>query len=265
MVTADGRVKIADFGIAKATTKMQTGAFLTATGTTVGTPAYMAPEQAMAQDVGPWTDLYSVGCMAYELLAGNVPFHDTDAPMAILLRHVNEPIPAVQVDRARRRPADLGLDRAPAGEGPDERTQYAPSTPGTSSRRSCIALLGPRWRREARLLERTAQVDTPKPLTPAPFEGTSAEPVVSGEFESFAWGAPATPEIEPEPRSSRNRHPRRSPRRRRLRRRSLCGRQSRSRNRSPSRRRPRRSCRRRRRPCRARSGPRARGATRFRS
>ena len=53
MVTSDGRVKIADFGIAKATTQMQTGAFLTATGTTVGTPTYMAPEQAMAQDIGP--------------------------------------------------------------------------------------------------------------------------------------------------------------------------------------------------------------------
>jgi serine/threonine protein kinase len=93
MVTADGRVKIADFGIAKATTKMQTGAFLTATGTTVGTPTYMAPEQAMAQDVGPWTDLYSVGCMAYEMFTGRVPFHDTEAPMAILLRHVNEQMP----------------------------------------------------------------------------------------------------------------------------------------------------------------------------
>ena len=96
MVTSDGRVKIADFGIAKATTKMQTGAFLTATGTTVGTPTYMAPEQAMAQDIGPWTDLYSVGCMAFEMFTGRVPFHDSDAPMAILLRHVNEPIPAVK-------------------------------------------------------------------------------------------------------------------------------------------------------------------------
>ena len=70
MVTADGRVKIADFGIAKATNEMQTGAFLTATGTTVGTPTYMAPEQAMAQDIGPWTDLYSVGCMAFEMFTG---------------------------------------------------------------------------------------------------------------------------------------------------------------------------------------------------
>src|SRR4051812_35063350 len=95
MVTAEGRVKIADFGIAKATNQMQTGAFLTATGTTVGTPTYMAPEQAMAQDIGPWTDLYSVGCMAFEMFTGDVPFHDSDAPMAILLRHVNEEIPPI--------------------------------------------------------------------------------------------------------------------------------------------------------------------------
>ena len=96
MVTSDGRVKIADFGIAKATNQMQTGAFLTATGTTVGTPTYMAPEQAMAQDIGPPTDLYSVGCMAFEMFTGRVPFHDTEAPMAILLRHVNEQIPRVK-------------------------------------------------------------------------------------------------------------------------------------------------------------------------
>ena len=126
MVTADGRVKIADFGIAKATTKMQTGAFLTATGTTVGTPTYMAPEQAMAQDIGPWTDLYSVGCMAFELFTGNVPFHDSDAPMAILLRHVNEPIAPVKSIRPGGRPADLGLDRERCwSRSPTQRTQNA--------------------------------------------------------------------------------------------------------------------------------------------
>ena len=119
MVTSDGRVKIADFGIAKATTKMQTGAFLTATGTTVGTPTYMAPEQAMAQDIGPWTDLYSVGCMAFELFTGKVPFHDSDAPMAILLRHVNEPIAPGEVDRPAGRPGHLGLGREDARQGPD--------------------------------------------------------------------------------------------------------------------------------------------------
>ena len=152
MVTADGRVKIADFGIAKATTKMQTGAFLTATGTTVGTPTYMAPEQAMAQDIGPWTDLYSVGCMAFELFTGNVPFHDSDAPMAILLRHVNEPIPPRQVDPARRSTsASRTGSSALLVKEPDAAHAERATTRGTSSRRSCIDLLGPRWRREARL------------------------------------------------------------------------------------------------------------------
>jgi len=93
MITAEGRIKIADFGIAKALNQAATNRFLTATGTTVGTPAYMAPEQAMAKDIGPWTDLYSTGVMAYELLVGNVPYHETTTPMAILLRHVNDPVP----------------------------------------------------------------------------------------------------------------------------------------------------------------------------
>src|SRR3954454_11654081 len=81
MVTDDGRVKIVDFGIAKATTQMNTGAFKTATGMTIGTPAYMAPEQAMAREVGPWTDLYSLGVMAYEMLGGQLPVPDNEGPM----------------------------------------------------------------------------------------------------------------------------------------------------------------------------------------
>jgi serine/threonine protein kinase len=93
MVTSTGTIKIADFGIAKATQAADTGAFVTATGTTVGTPPYMAPEQAMAKDVGPWTDLYSVGCMAYELFTGKPPFYDAEEPLAILLRHISEALP----------------------------------------------------------------------------------------------------------------------------------------------------------------------------
>lgn len=193
MVTADGRVKIADFGIAKATTKMQTGAFLTATGTTVGTPTYMAPEQAMAQDIGPWTDLYSVGCMAFELFTGNVPFHDSDAPMAILLRHVNEEIPAVKTVRPEvdQRISDW-IERLLVKE-PEGRTRNAQDA-WDDFEEILISLLGPRWRREARLVERRTE-DTnggAKPLTPAPFQGTSVHGgEASEEFKSFAWGAPA--------------------------------------------------------------------------
>src|SRR3954452_6180273 len=193
MVTSDGRVKIADFGIAKATTQMQTGAFLTATGTTVGTPTYMAPEQAMAQGIGPWTDLYSVGCMAFEMFTGRVPFHDSDAPMAILLRHVNDEIPAVmslrpEVDER----ISVWIQKLLIKE-PTQRTRNAQDA-WDDFEEILINLLGPRWRREARLVERV-DADHPvgaKPLTPAPFQGTSVNGgEASEEFKSFAWGAPA--------------------------------------------------------------------------
>src|ERR671933_213825 len=151
-----GRTKIADFGIAKATTKMQTGAFLTATGTTVGTPTYMAPEQALAQDIGPWTDLYSVGCMAFEMFTGRVPFHDSDAPMAILLRHVNEPIAPVKTIDSN---VDAGISdwiEHLLVKDPKQRTQSAAEA-WDDFEEIIIGLLGPRWRREARLLERVEQ------------------------------------------------------------------------------------------------------------
>src|SRR4051794_40395387 len=191
MVTAEGRVKIADFGIAKATNQMQTGAFLTATGTTVGTPTYMAPEQAMAQDIGPWPDLYSVGCMAFEMYVGRVPFHASEAPMAILLRHVNEPIPPTKSVNPEIDQAVSDWIEELLVKDPTRRTRSA-NDAWDAFEEIIIGLLGPRWRREARLTER-AQTTTPKPLTPAPFQGTSAEPVSSGEFESFAWRQPETP------------------------------------------------------------------------
>src|SRR6202008_4662492 len=156
MVTADGRVKIADFGIAKATTKMQTGAFLTATGTTVGTPTYMAPEQAMAQDIGPATDLYSGGCMVFEMFTGCVPFHDTEVPMAILLRHVNEQIPSVKsiVPEVDQRISDW--IEALLVKDPEKRTQNAQDA-WDDFEEILLGLLGPRWRREARLVERATE------------------------------------------------------------------------------------------------------------
>ena len=115
MVTAAGGIKIADFGIAKATQAADTGAFVTATGTTIGTPPYMAPEQAMAKEIGSWTDLYSVGCIAYELFTGRPPFIDAEEPMAIMLRHVTEPLPPA-AEVADVDPGDLGLDRAAGRE-----------------------------------------------------------------------------------------------------------------------------------------------------
>jgi len=61
LVTAEGRVKLTDFGIAKAYNAAFSGSLLTVAGTTVGTPTYMAPEQATGRGLGPGTDLYAVG------------------------------------------------------------------------------------------------------------------------------------------------------------------------------------------------------------
>ena len=249
MVTADGRVKIADFGIAKATTQMQTGAFLTATGTTVGTPTYMAPEQAMAQDIGPWTDLYSVGCMAYELFTGHVPFHDSDAPMAILLRHVNEPIPPVTSIGPEVDQGHLGLDRALLVKDPAARTQNAEDAWDAFEEilhrpaRPALAARGAAGR-----ARRSSGGIGAKPLTPAPFQGTNVGDVASEEFKSFAWGAPSdTGGAAPRRRCGRRRRRRPRPR---------C----RSRSSGPRRRCPRRRSRRRHRRPRSRSDA-NRGAT----
>ena len=152
LVTAEGGVKIADFGIAKATLAVDGGPMLTSTGTTVGTPNYIAPEQAMARELGPWTDLYSLGLTAFELFAGRAPFADTQEPMAIVLRQVNEPVPRLR-DVAPYVPAWLS-DWVGwlAAKNPAERPQSAVQA-WESLEEMLIAELGPRWRHGAQLLE----------------------------------------------------------------------------------------------------------------
>jgi hypothetical protein len=152
LVTEEGRVKIADFGIAKAASRVGAAAFRTATGVTVGTPGYMAPEQAMAQEVGPWTDLYSVGCMAYEMCVGQLPFSDSDGPIALLLRHVNEPIrPAQSVNPQVNADLSRWIDNLLAKE-PERRTA-SPTVAWETLEEILITTVGPRWRRSAALPE----------------------------------------------------------------------------------------------------------------
>ncbi len=93
MLTDDGEIKIADFGIAKATAATTN---LTRTGLVVGAPAYMAPEQASGKETGSAADLYSAGIIAYELVTGTVPYSGAD-PVSILWRHVHEPLPALSL------------------------------------------------------------------------------------------------------------------------------------------------------------------------
>jgi serine/threonine protein kinase len=196
MVTSEGRIKIADFGIAKATNRLQNSVLLTQTGTTVGTPYYMAPEQAMAREVGPWTDLYSVGCMAYELFVGRVPFYDTEAPVAILLRHVNEPVPpAASVDSSVPGPISDWIDRLLVKD-PELRTRSAGEA-WDALEEILIAELGPRWRREARLPDQPEGGVPARSLTPARFDETSPEAAIAPPAPTLAPPGPATPPPSP--------------------------------------------------------------------
>jgi serine/threonine protein kinase len=156
MVTADGRVKLADFGVAKATQEIHADRFVTATGMTVGTPSYMAPEQALGNEVGPWTDLYSVGIMIWEQLVGDVPFSETTSPTAVLLRHVNEQIPSPISVRPNVDPALSAWVETLTANDPRERTQTAAEA-WDALEQIIVAQLGPMWRRESRLPEREAR------------------------------------------------------------------------------------------------------------
>ena len=152
MVTADGRVKITDFGIAKATQSAGTAAFMTATGTDRRDPHLHGARAGDGRDIGPWTDLYSVGVMAYEHVVGRVPFHDTDAPMVILMRHLNEPIPPPVEVRPDVDPALSDWIDPLLVKDPADRARSAPQA-WEELEEIIIGLLGPRWRREARLPE----------------------------------------------------------------------------------------------------------------
>jgi len=87
-VGPNDHVTLTDFGIAKAAS----GASLTRTGTLMGTPEYMAPEQASGQRLTPAVDQYALGIVAYQMLSGQVPFH-AESPHAVLYQHVQQPPP----------------------------------------------------------------------------------------------------------------------------------------------------------------------------
>lgn len=88
MVTRGSNAKVMDFGIARAIA--DTAATMTNTSVVVGTAQYLSPEQAQGHDVSAGSDLYSAGCLLYELLTGRPPFIG-DSPVAIAFQHVGEP------------------------------------------------------------------------------------------------------------------------------------------------------------------------------
>ena len=180
LLTGQGGVKIADFGIARAYNAL-TGR-LTSTGMAVGTPAYMAPEQAQDMPIGPQTDLYAVGVIVYELLAGRPPF-EADTPVAVLYSHVHVPPPPLTgVPRAVRGWVERLLAKPPA-----DRPQSAAEA-WDALEEIAVAELGPYWRRDS------------------PIFGSEQEPTVLLREDATTAIAPAA--ARPAPSRSASRSPR---------------------------------------------------------
>ncbi|HET9323528.1 MAG TPA: protein kinase [Gaiellaceae bacterium] len=95
LLNADGQAKMTDFGIAREVDVQG----VTITGTVLGTSEYIAPEQARGQHVDAQTDVYSLGVVLYELLAGAVPY-EGETFVTVALKHVNEPTPNLLEQRA---------------------------------------------------------------------------------------------------------------------------------------------------------------------
>src|SRR6059058_1836101 len=119
LVDAEGRLKVTDFGIARAGTSQMTEA-----GSIIGTAQYLSPEQAKGAPVDQTSDVYSVGIVLYEMLTGKVPFSG-DTPVEIAMKHLSAPPEPPSVKRAEiPRELDLVVMRA-LPKDPHERYQTA--------------------------------------------------------------------------------------------------------------------------------------------
>ena len=192
-------VKIADFGIARAYDAL-THSF-TASGATVGTPAYMAPEQALDERLGPYTDLYAVGVIAYELLAGRPPFDPRNTPVSILFSHVHRQPPPL---REQAPDAPLPVCRwveSLLAKAPGERPQSA-AVAWEALEEIVVGDLGPYWRRAAAI---PAPERDEEPEAATRRLRTMPQPPTTSPLTSLVAASRAAPQA-PLARRSRARH-----------------------------------------------------------
>ena len=187
------------------------------------TPAYMAPEQITGGEITPQVDLYATGLLAYELLAGQHPFHGIDAPMALLMCHVNDDPPPLATDRPDLPPGVAAWVHGMLAKEPAARP--AGAAHAWDRLEGVVSdALGPRWRRSATLtlpaVDPAAVVAPPPPaersgiysIMPSTVVPVHSEPAPAIPAPSPAESATAEPfrpaEAVPEPAvAARDPHP----------------------------------------------------------
>jgi len=199
-------VKILDFGIAKLYAGTADDPAATRAGLTVGTPAYLSPEQAVGGDITPASDLYSATVLLFEMIAGRPPFEDKD-PLAMLGAHVSrtpprivEVAPNVELPPELEDIVEQGL-RKPAAERISSAGEYLALIDNLTMGRGSL----PGVPRNALTPSGGARLVTPVPgaLTPVPGSGparriSGAAPTV--EAETSRSGASMADEPDPIPR-----------------------------------------------------------------
>ena len=142
LFSATGTIKLSDFGIAKVVG--QAAIALTRAGSVMGTPAYMAPEQALGEKLTPSTDLYSIGVMLFELACGDLPYPETDEPIQQLITKTTEPPRQLTALRPEVHPAIAAVTMRALARQPSDRYASA-SELGEAIARAATTAFGPGW------------------------------------------------------------------------------------------------------------------------
>ena len=152
LLAGDGRLVLADFGIARIMEESAAGAGLTGTGTILGTPEYMAPEMARGEPIDYRVDIYELGVVLFQMLSGRLPFSGS-TPLVVVARHIQEPLPLLSRENPLISPAvDAVIQKATAKYPNDRYTSTREMAQALRSPDRCISrhFLRARWRRDSR-------------------------------------------------------------------------------------------------------------------
>src|ERR671933_262286 len=184
LVDSEGRIKVTDFGIARAGPSQ-----MTEEGSIIGTAQYLSPEQAQGAPVTPASDLYSVGIVLYELLTGTVPFGG-ETPVELAMKHLSKvPEPPSRIRPEVPRDLDFVVMRALA-KAPAERYQSADEMDADLARVDRGVAVSPETEEAATAIiaRPITAVSTPPPTVPLP-----AQPVYYDYDEPAARRRPVWP------------------------------------------------------------------------